>query len=72
MPVGTIKRFTTGKAAMIAAVSEWGFEPAVRSQAANPAGLPGICTNRDALHRAEEDIGNLRVALNALVRLFRM
>jgi hypothetical protein len=52
VPVGTIKRFTTGKAAMIAAVSEWGFEPAVRSQAANPAGLPGICTNQDVLHRA--------------------
>ena len=31
-----------------------------------------ICTDQDALHWAEEDIGNLRVALNALVRLFRM
>jgi hypothetical protein len=31
-----------------------------------------ICTEQDALHWAEEDIGNLRVALNALVRLFRL
>ena len=31
-----------------------------------------ICTDQDALHWAEEDIGNLRVALNALVRLFRL
>ena len=31
-----------------------------------------ICTDEDALHWPEEDIGNLRVALNALVRLFRM
>jgi len=31
-----------------------------------------ICTDQDALHWAEEDIGNLRVALNALTRLFRL
>jgi hypothetical protein len=31
-----------------------------------------ICTDEDAMHWNEEDIGNLRVALNALVRLFRM
>jgi hypothetical protein len=31
-----------------------------------------ICTDQDAMHWAEEDIGNLRVALNALVRLFRL
>jgi len=31
-----------------------------------------ICTDQDAMHWVEEDIGNLRVALNALVRLFRM
>ena len=31
-----------------------------------------ICTDQDALHWAEEDIGNLRGALNALVRLFRL
>jgi hypothetical protein len=31
-----------------------------------------ICTDQDALHWAEEDIGNLRVALNALVRVFRL
>jgi hypothetical protein len=31
-----------------------------------------ICTDEDAMHWTEEDIGNLRVALNALVRLFRM
>ncbi|MFN4143975.1 hypothetical protein [Aestuariivirga sp.] len=31
-----------------------------------------ICTDEDALHWSEEDIGNLRVALNALVRLFRL
>ncbi|OYU72413.1 MAG: hypothetical protein CFE32_23815, partial [Alphaproteobacteria bacterium PA3] len=31
-----------------------------------------ICTDQEALHWAEEDIGNLRVALNALVRLFRL
>ncbi|PZF78127.1 hypothetical protein DK847_06835 [Aestuariivirga litoralis] len=30
------------------------------------------CTSQDALHWAEEGIGNLRVALNALVRLFRL
>ena len=30
------------------------------------------CTDQDALHWAEEDLGNLRVALNALVRLFRL
>ena len=31
-----------------------------------------VCTDQDAMHWCEEDIGNLRVALNALVRLFRM
>ena len=31
-----------------------------------------ICTDHDAMHWAEEDIGNLRVALNALVRVFRL
>ena len=29
-----------------------------------------ICADHDAMHWSEEDIGNLRVALNALVRLF--
>jgi hypothetical protein len=31
-----------------------------------------ICADEDAMHGGEEDIGNLRVALNALVRVFRM
>ena len=31
-----------------------------------------ICTDEDAMRWSEEDIGNLRVALNALVRLFRL
>ena len=31
-----------------------------------------ICTDEDAMHWPEHDIGNLRVALNALVRLFRL
>lgn len=31
-----------------------------------------ICTDQEAMSWAEEDIGNLRVALNALVRLFRL
>ena len=31
-----------------------------------------VCTDQDALHWSEDDIGNLRVALNALVRLFRL
>ena len=31
-----------------------------------------ICTDEDAMNWPEEDIGNLRVALNALVRLFRL
>ena len=31
-----------------------------------------ICTDEDALHWREEDIGNLRVALNALMRVFRL
>ena len=31
-----------------------------------------ICTDQDAMNWPEEDIGNLRVALNALVRLFRL
>jgi len=31
-----------------------------------------ICTDEDTLRWDEEDIGNLRVALNALVRVFRL
>jgi hypothetical protein len=31
-----------------------------------------ICTDQDAMHWPEKDIGNLRVALNALVRVFRL
>ena len=31
-----------------------------------------ICSDEDALNWCEEDIGNLRVALNALVRVFRI
>ena len=31
-----------------------------------------ICTDQDAMNWAAEDLGNLRVALNALVRLFRL
>ena len=31
-----------------------------------------ICTDQDAMSWPEEDLGNLRVALNALVRLFRL
>ncbi len=31
-----------------------------------------ICSDEDAMHWREEDIGNLRMALNALVRLFRL
>ena len=31
-----------------------------------------ICSDEDTMHWPEEDIGNLRVALNALVRVFRM
>ena len=31
-----------------------------------------ICSDEDAMHWPAEDIGNLRVALNALLRLFRM
>jgi hypothetical protein len=31
-----------------------------------------IFTGQEAMHWGEEDIGNLRVALNALVRVFRM
>ncbi len=31
-----------------------------------------ICTDQDAMYWPEVDIGNLRVALNALVRVFRM
>ena len=31
-----------------------------------------ICADQDALHWGQDDIGNLRVALNALVRLFRL
>ena len=31
-----------------------------------------ICTDEDAMRWPEEDIGNLRVVLTALVRVFRM
>ena len=31
-----------------------------------------ICSDEEAMHWLEEDIGNLRVALNALVRVFRL
>ena len=31
-----------------------------------------ICSDEDAMNWSEEDIGNLRVALNSLVRLFRL
>lgn len=31
-----------------------------------------VCTNQDAVHWPEEDMGNLCVALNALVRVFRL
>ena len=31
-----------------------------------------ICTDQEAMNWAAEDLGNLRVALNALVRLFRL
>ena len=31
-----------------------------------------ICTDQDAMNWPEEDLGNLRVALNAFVRLFRL
>ena len=31
-----------------------------------------ICTDEEAMHWPEEDMGNLRVAFNALVRLFRL
>jgi hypothetical protein len=31
-----------------------------------------ICTDQEAMNWPEEDLGNLRVALNALVRLFRL
>ena len=31
-----------------------------------------VCTDEDAMHWKEEDLGNLRVALNALVRVFRL
>jgi hypothetical protein len=31
-----------------------------------------VRTDEDAMHWPEEDIGNLRVVLNALVLLFRM
>ena len=31
-----------------------------------------ICSDEDAMHWPKEDIGNLRVALNSLVRLFRL
>ena len=31
-----------------------------------------VCTDEDAMHWRQEDLGNLRVALNALVRVFRV
>jgi len=31
-----------------------------------------ICTDEDAMQWPQQDIGNLRVALNALIRLFRL
>jgi hypothetical protein len=31
-----------------------------------------ISTDQDAMNWPEEDIGNLRIALNALVRVFRL
>ncbi len=31
-----------------------------------------VCTDEEAMHWTAEDIGNLRVALNALVRVFRL
>lgn len=31
-----------------------------------------VCTDQEAMSWSEEDLGNLRVALNALVRLFRI
>ena len=31
-----------------------------------------VCTDEDTMHCPEDDMGNLRVALNALVRMFRM
>ena len=31
-----------------------------------------ICTDEDAQHWPDEDIGNLRLALNALIRVFRL
>ena len=31
-----------------------------------------VCTDEEALNCKVDDIGNLRVALNALVRVFRM
>jgi hypothetical protein len=31
-----------------------------------------VCTDEEALNWKVDDIGNLRVALNALVRVFRM
>ena len=31
-----------------------------------------VCTDEEGLNWKEEDMGNLRVALNALVRVFRM
>jgi hypothetical protein len=31
-----------------------------------------VCTDEDAIHRKQKDLGNLRVALKSLVRVFRM
>ena len=37
-----------------------------------PFGYRVICTDQEAMKWPEEDLGNFRVALNALVRLFRL
>ena len=42
------------------------------SSASSRDGYRVICTDQDAMNWAAEDLGNLRVALNALVRLFRL
>lgn len=42
------------------------------SRGRRPTQLVYRVIDEDAMHWPEEDIGNLRVALNALVRLFRL
>ena len=39
---------------------------------ANAAGPLVICTGREVMRWPDDDIENLRVALNALLRLFRL